>query len=537
MTYGKVTLDLDALVRSGDLSAESARSLARLGTPSRLVGRLVQVLYILGALGLAAGVLALKPDPATGLVLALAALAFAVWAKQSSADGIDLLGTAMAIAGTFGICGWIGLQFGEQAPGILINGLATLIIIAAALYFNSLFLIAFVPLGLAAMIGSGTFYWHAAYGIFVQEPMLTVVLFALLSSVLLLLEPRLNGIRAKQAVIAARMSFIAMNMGFWVGSLWGDWPGEHFMRGSGDDNTPWEQVEAWRQTAFHIPDLAFALVWALVCAALIAALRKNRFVMNAAITFLAINAYTQYFERFGDSPVALIVGVLRCSPSLGRSTGSTAPCLFQEARPTMIERTASGRTLLFVMATEAEYGVELRKRITPLNCGVGPVEGGIGLTRALAERFANGTLPDCVVSLGSAGSRILEQGVVYQVAAVAYRDMDASPLGFEKGCTPFLDLPARVALPRHIDGVPSATLSTGANIVSGAAYDLIEEDMVDMETFAHLRACQAFGVELIGLRGISDGADELRHFSDWADALPALDRHLAEAVDRLVASL
>ena len=35
--------------------------------------------------------------------------------------------------------------------------------------------------------------------------------------------------------------------------------------------------------------------------------------------------------------------------------------------------------------------------------------------------------------------------------------------------------------------------------------------MVDMETFAVLRACQFFGVPLIGLRGISDGAAELSH--------------------------
>jgi adenosylhomocysteine nucleosidase len=71
-------------------------------------------------------------------------------------------------------------------------------------------------------------------------------------------------------------------------------------------------------------------------------------------------------------------------------------------------------------------------------------------------------------------------------------------------------------------------------VVSGTAYGLIAEDMVDMETYAHLRAAMRFGVPLIGLRGISDGAEELRHFGSWADALPALDRHLAAAVERLL---
>ncbi|NJR13829.1 MAG: 5'-methylthioadenosine/S-adenosylhomocysteine nucleosidase [Phyllobacteriaceae bacterium] len=199
--------------------------------------------------------------------------------------------------------------------------------------------------------------------------------------------------------------------------------------------------------------------------------------------------------------------------------------------------TASGRRVVFAMATEAEYGAHLRQRFAPLITGVGPVEGAVALTAALAGLKSEGHLPDYVVSLGSAGSRILEQGEVYQATHIAYRDMDASALGFEKGATPFLNLPVRLALPHRIDGVKQATLSTGANVVSGSAYDAIAEDMVDMETFAHLRAAMHFNVDLIGLRGISDGAEELRQYSGWADALPALDLHLAEAVDRLVAQL
>jgi adenosylhomocysteine nucleosidase len=197
--------------------------------------------------------------------------------------------------------------------------------------------------------------------------------------------------------------------------------------------------------------------------------------------------------------------------------------------------TRSGRRVLFVMATQAEYGAHLRQRFEPFITGVGPVEGGIMLAAALGEARAQARLPDLVVSLGSAGSRRLEQGEVYQAEAIAYRDMDASPLGFEKGRTPFLDLPARISAPMRIDGVKTATLSTGGSIISGAAYDAISEDMVDMETFAHLRAAMHFGVPLIGLRGISDGAEDLRHFDDWASALPALDEHLATAVDRVLA--
>ena len=197
----------------------------------------------------------------------------------------------------------------------------------------------------------------------------------------------------------------------------------------------------------------------------------------------------------------------------------------------------SGRDVIFVMAAEQEYGTHLRARFQPLITGVGPVEAALASGSALARLERGGRLPDLVVSLGSAGSRVLEQARVYQVSSVGYRDMDASALGVPRGETPFLGLPATVSLPCPIPGIPAATLSTGANVVSGRAYEAIEAEMVDMETFAILRACQRFGVPLIGLRGISDGAAELRHAGDWTDYLHIVDERLADAVDRLEPAL
>jgi adenosylhomocysteine nucleosidase len=193
----------------------------------------------------------------------------------------------------------------------------------------------------------------------------------------------------------------------------------------------------------------------------------------------------------------------------------------------------AGRDVLFVMAAQAEYGPHLQRLFTPVMTGVGPVEAGVRLGAELSWLKSEKALPDLVVSLGSAGSRTLEQTEIYQAVSVAYRDIDASPLGFEKGATPFLDLPMTVPLPFRIPGISEATLSTGAAIISGSAYDAIVEDMVDMETFACLRGCQLFGVPLVGLRGISDGAADLRHVGDWKEYLHVIDEKLADAVKRL----
>lgn len=132
---------------------------------------------------------------------------------------------------------------------------------------------------------------------------------------------------------------------------------------------------------------------------------------------------------------------------------------------------------------------------------------------------------------------MLDHAAVYQASSVAYRDMDASSLGFPKGVTPLLDQPAVLPLPYPIPGVPTATLCTGANVVSGAAYDAIDAEMVDMETWALVRAAQTFGVPLIALRGVSDGRAELKALEDWTSTLHHVDETLAAALDRLTAVL
>lgn len=193
--------------------------------------------------------------------------------------------------------------------------------------------------------------------------------------------------------------------------------------------------------------------------------------------------------------------------------------------------------ILYVMAADAEYGPHLKARITPLMCGVGPVEAAVVVAAELGRLKASDALPQIVVSLGSAGSAQLEQAAIYQATAVSYRDMDASVLGFERGVTPFLGLPATLPLGPRIPGIAPATLSTGGAIVSGGAYDAIAADMVDMETYAIKRACDRFALPLVAIRGISDGDSELREIADWTQYLHIIDERLAAAVDLLEAAV
>lgn len=192
-------------------------------------------------------------------------------------------------------------------------------------------------------------------------------------------------------------------------------------------------------------------------------------------------------------------------------------------------------TALCVMAAAPEYGPALRARIQPLISGVGPVEAAAATAHALAQLAANDSLPDVIVSLGSAGSRTLEHARVYRVTEVSYRDMDASALGFPRGETPYPRLPAILPLVEGPAALAPVRLSSGGGVVTGLAYDGIDADMVDMETFAVVRAAARFGLSVIGLRGVSDGRTDLSALEHWTDALAEIDLRLAEALDLLPA--
>ena len=192
----------------------------------------------------------------------------------------------------------------------------------------------------------------------------------------------------------------------------------------------------------------------------------------------------------------------------------------------------AGRRVLFVMAVDAEYGPHLKARFTPLLTGVGPIEAGIAMGATLHSLEARESLPDLVVSLGSAGSRRCPLGEIFQIASVSWRDMDATRLGFPKGVTPMVDHPVDIPLVTPLP-LPLARLSTGANVVGGEDYAGIDADMVDMESFAIARACARYDVPLMGLRGVSDGPGELDHINSWMELLGLIDERLAQAVDLL----
>jgi hypothetical protein len=145
----------------------------------------------------------------------------------------------------------------------------------------------------------------------VTEPTVTIAVFALLALLAYLVSKRAGRSYEGLALVFARVSLVLVNFGFWVGSLWGDYPGESWVRGDAygagaDTAAAWR---AWRDAAFHIPDYVFVAAWAAAAVAVgvWAARAGRRWVVSMAASFGAINFYTQWFERLGAEPWAVIL--------------------------------------------------------------------------------------------------------------------------------------------------------------------------------------------------------------------------------------
>ena len=200
----------------------------------------------------------------------------------------------------------------------------------------------------------------------------------------------------------------------------------------------------------------------------------------------------------------------------------------------MSKRLLNEANILVFMAAQQEYGPNLRKKTKVVITGVGPIEAATTTALHLQNLVAKGEEPDFVLSLGSAASATKPVGSVWQVSTVAWRDMDASKLGFAKGVTPFVDLPAALPLVVSTAKVPTATLYTGGKVVGAEDFRSIQEDLADMETFAVVRVCSLFSIPVIGLRGVSDGAEPIGGAETWEKKLALLDQRLSEVYDVLI---
>jgi adenosylhomocysteine nucleosidase len=190
-------------------------------------------------------------------------------------------------------------------------------------------------------------------------------------------------------------------------------------------------------------------------------------------------------------------------------------------------------SILVVMALESEEQGHFRATgVEPLFTGVGKVNAAYRLTRRLAEERALGRTP-LVVNFGTAGSRQHAPGSLVACRRFVQRDMDVAELGFERGQTPFEDLPRELEFRETFGELPHALCGTADRFET--LDHSAEWEVVDMEAYALAKVCHFEGLSFACAKFISDGADSSAK-TDWHASLSRAARAFAALYERLRAA-
>jgi iron complex transport system permease protein len=281
----KVTLDIDQLLSDGRISQEEYDRLKQFSTENT-ASLALNILLTFGIIAVAGGTIALLQSPLTAIAMGAVLAGVGGGICVANLKKWMLLGNLLLPLGALTAAGGII----DMTDGH-ITGFATVagLLIAGGLLARSGLLIALSAFAILSALGGSTGYDHAAYYLCVDRPLLTVIVFTLLAALTYAGSRALPAQFSRLAFIFSCTAVVVANLGFWIGSLWGD-------------------------SAFNanVSEWFFIVAWAVIilAAGILAALRDLRWLVNAAATFGAIHLYTQWFEHFEASPSSIVVAGL-----------------------------------------------------------------------------------------------------------------------------------------------------------------------------------------------------------------------------------
>lgn len=304
----KILIDVDTLEEEGTLTPAMAAMLRKHAVQDT-GSTAINLLLAFGAIVLAAGAGAMMPTAGMALVIGLAFVGGGWLVQKNYREQWGKLGNIWMIVGGLFTAGAVGTLVGVTVQGDTVIErpflgclAATAVLIAVAFLAESRLLIALVPLAILGAIGGSTGYWHASYEICIREPLLTITLFTGLGLIGWTLAKQWRGARQAMALTFTRMCVILVNMGFWIGSLWGDTPGGVWRDPQGSHWWSYNYVPQISATTFIVGWAA-----ALLAAGIWGAKNGQRFLVNAVAVFGAIHFYTQWFEHLGTEPFSVMI--------------------------------------------------------------------------------------------------------------------------------------------------------------------------------------------------------------------------------------
>ena len=151
--------------------------------------------------------------------------------------------------------------------------------------------------------------------------------------------------------------------------------------------------------------------------------------------------------------------------------------------------------ILVLVAVEEELGLKDLPDLQIHYTGVGKINASIKTLEIIRDYS-----PTHIINYGTAGSLNNNLKGLVEVTRFYQRDMDATPLGFEIGQTPFDDI-------EEINfGNGGYSCGTGDSFVTETPK--LKTDLVDMEAYAIAKICYLKAIKFRCFKYISDSADE-----------------------------
>lgn len=278
----KITLDVSQLLQDNKITQVEYDKLLSLS--SREGGRLaINILIAFGIVAVTWWVIALEPSTLVGFILASILLWSGSYILYKYKKEWGILWNIFLVIWALGI--WVTLlQIFPDTKYIFI--VISILFATISIFTESGLLSAFSALAISPLLSIWTFYWHASYTLFVEQPILTIIIYGILAYIFYWGSHKLSNQYERLAIIFSRTSLLMVNFGFWVGSLWGD-------------NLLDSEITEWLMAMIWAISLILVGIWWVKI--------NRRFVVNTVATFWAIHFYTQWFERLWADPVSIIL--------------------------------------------------------------------------------------------------------------------------------------------------------------------------------------------------------------------------------------
>jgi hypothetical protein len=299
----KITLDIDKLLEDGKIDSNDYKKLKGFAqTDTASLG--LNILIGFGVIAVSGGMVALVQSAALASMIGALIGFFGVYLQIRSRGKWNTLGSIALMVGA--------LIFGGGII-VLTEGRLVGFILLAVIYFvigfavDSGLMLVLGALSVWSAIGAIAFYDHASYTFGTDKPLLTILIFSILGIGCFFAAKYMDARNSRLLIVLSRVSIFFVNIGFWIGSLWGD---DLF---SLRDNASIERTPV-------ISDLVFSIAWAiaLIVVAIWAARNNFRWTLNLAAVFAAIHFYTQWFERLGATPgTVVIAGIIAIGIAVG----------------------------------------------------------------------------------------------------------------------------------------------------------------------------------------------------------------------------